>query len=77
MICPWVTSRAGSLARSARGKAEIRDESRPGGAVRLKDSCITQLEAQGLSGTCNKSQEEDNRVLAGLSGGEAALAVYS
>ena len=30
-----------------------------GSYSRLIDSCITQLEAQGLSKTCNESQEEE------------------
>ena len=31
-----------------------------GSYVRLIDSCITQLKAQGPSRTCNESEEEDN-----------------
>ena len=30
-----------------------------GAYVRLIDSCITQLKAQGPSGTCNESKEEE------------------
>jgi len=30
-----------------------------GSHLRLIDSCITQLEAQGPSGTCNESEEEE------------------
>jgi len=32
-----------------------------GDEIRLIDSCITQLEAQGPSRTCNKSKEEETK----------------
>ena len=34
-----------------------------GSYLRLIDSCITQLKAQGPSRACNKSKEEDERSL--------------
>ena len=33
--------------------------SQAGSYLRLEDSCITQLKAQGPSRTCNESQEEE------------------
>ena len=33
--------------------------SKAGSYLRLMDSCITQLEAQGLSRTCNESKEKE------------------
>ena len=37
--------------------------SKPGSYLRLIDSCITQLKAQGPYTTCNESKEEDYTVL--------------
>jgi len=37
--------------------------SEAGSYLRLIDSCITQLEAQGPSRTCNESKEEEEKIL--------------
>ena len=38
-----------------------------GSYLRLVDSCITQLQAQGTSRTCNESKEEEEKAMAGSS----------
>jgi len=48
--------------------------SEAGSYLRLIDSCITQLKAQGPSRTCNESKEEEvegGRVTSSTSGGDA------
>jgi len=42
--------------------AEMRSGSEEGSYLRLIDSCITQLKAQGPSRTCNESKEEEEGV---------------
>jgi len=37
-----------------------------GSYLRLIDSCITQLKAQGHSRTCNESKEEEDLAVSGL-----------
>ena len=43
-------------ARDSRGEQEGTEA---GSYLRLIDSCITQLKAQGPSGTCNESKEQE------------------
>ena len=42
--------------------------SEAGSYLRLIDSCITQLKAQGLSRTCNESKEEEEKKFGGSLG---------
>ena len=44
-----------------RGVQTLRLEPVQGSYLRLIDSCITQLKAQGPSRTCNESQEEEKK----------------
>jgi len=49
-----------SMVRPAGGRLEVEDVSlQVASYLRLVDSCITQLKAQGPSMTCNESKEEE------------------
>ena len=43
------------------GPGALHRHSAAGSYVRLVDSCITQVEAQGPSRTCNESKEEEEK----------------
>ena len=47
------------VALHAGARAQRSNGSEAGSYLRLIDPCITQLKAQGTSGTCNESNEED------------------
>ena len=50
---------AGYFQRDLRGGSFAMSGSEAGSYLRLRDSCITQLTAQGPSRTCNESKEEE------------------
>ena len=56
-------------ARVARfSRLESHQGTEAGSYLRLIDSCITQLQAQGPSGTCNESKEEEESRVSPRSG---------
>ena len=51
-----------ALRESKRARVQRRHVAMPAGSyLRLTDSCITHLEAQGPSRTCNESKEEEEK----------------
>ena len=44
---------------SSKNLKDLHDDHEAGSYVKLIDYCVTQLKAQGHSGTCNESTEEE------------------